>query len=80
MTFFLLIKVKPAPILSSFHIVKFCILFRIYYMTMSFNRCTFVNYSTSIKYLEFYQIKKKILMSSKLCNVKSVWYFFLLSC
>lgn len=60
MTFFLLIKVKPAPILSSFHIVKFCILFRIYYMAMSFNRYTFVNYSTGRKYLKFYQILKNI--------------------
>lgn len=59
MTFFLLIKVKPAQILSSFHIVKFCILFRIYYMTMSFNRCTFVNYSTSIKYLKILPNLKK---------------------
>lgn len=58
MTFFLLIKVKPAQILSSFHIVKFCILFRIYYMTMSFNRCTFVNYSTSIKYQILPNLKK----------------------
>lgn len=54
MIFFLLIKVKLVLILLSFYIVKFCILFRIYYMMMLFNRCMFVNYSIGIKYFKFY--------------------------